>query len=342
MLECGQEIRAGCERAIPHQDLAKNMGVYTGRYLWRAGLGLFLFTAVFFGPGLPARAFQPVEQIQVRETAVLSPMWGPFIQQWSDYIGIVARNNGLDPDFIAAVIQETSNGDPAAVSRAGAVGLMGVLPASNEKGRPSPEELKNPALNLRWGVNILAKTVRQSGGDLYSALAAYNGGWAQANDSVSRHYAAKILDSYGRAIMVRNGLSPDMATQWTIAIELTKGNVPLEPLLVLGDQPAAALYTYGEHTIYNYVDETGRAYYVRGYVVPVSLVTPQDALADTAGSGNGSEVDIYLQSRLNQTGVKTTSTNPRLLQACLASLSRLRGLSSTRWFAPSDCPANNR
>ncbi len=321
----------------------RGMSNDTGRLYWRIGLSLLLFTAVFFGPYLPARASQPPEQSQIRETAVLSPVWGPLIQQWSDYIGVVAEANGLDPDFIAAVIQEASSGNPAAVSRAGAVGLMGVMPASDGKERrPSPAELKNPALNLRWGVGILSEVVQQSGGDLYSALAAYNSGWEQVDDGTSRHYAANVLDNYGRAIMVRNGLSPDIATQWTIAIELTKGNVPLEPLLVLGDQPASGLYTYGEHTIYNYVDESGRAYFVRGYVVPVSLVVPQEALSDTAGSGNGNEVDVYLQSRLSQTGVKVANSNPRLLQACLPSLTRLRGLSSTRWFAPSDCPASNR
>lgn len=321
----------------------RDMSNDTGKYYWRTGLGLLLFTAVFFSPHLPARASRLPEQSQIRETAVLSPMWGPLIQQWADYIGVVADASGLDPDFVAAVIQAESSGNPAAVSRNGAVGLMGVMPASDAREqRPSPAELKNPALNLRWGVGILSEVVQQSGGDLYSALAAYSGGWARVNDSESRYYAASVLDNYGRAIIVRNGLSPDIATQWTIAIELTRGNVPMEPLLVLGEQPVAGLYTYGEHTIYNHVDESGRAYYVRGYVVPVALVVPQEALADGAGSGNGNEVDVYLQSRLSQTGVKTANSNPRLLQACLPSLSRLRGLSSTRWFAPSDCPASNR
>ncbi len=256
---------------------------------------------------------------------------------------MVAEANGLDPDLIASVIQEESSGNPTAVTAAGAIGLMGVTASGGgQDGRPSSDDLKNPALNLRLGVNTLSETVQQSGGDLYSALAAYRGGWERVNDSASRHYAASVLDNYGRAIMARNGLSPDIATQWTIAIELTRGNVPMEPLLVLGEQPISGLYTYGEHTIYNYVDESGRAYYVRGYVVPVALVAPQEALSGGDGSGNGNAVDVYLQSRLSQTGVKTANSNPRLLQACLPSLSRLRGLSSTRWFAPSDCPASNR
>ncbi|HIP71673.1 MAG TPA: hypothetical protein EYH05_09790, partial [Anaerolineae bacterium] len=86
----------------------------TGKYYWRTGLGLLLFTAVFFSPHLPARASRLPEQSQIRETAVLSPMWGPLIQQWADYIGVVADASGLDPDFVAAVIQAESSGNPAA------------------------------------------------------------------------------------------------------------------------------------------------------------------------------------------------------------------------------------
>ena len=60
---------------------------------------------------------------------VLSPMWGGRIRRWSKQIEREATASGLDPDFIAAVVDSESNGDQYAISRAGAVGLMGVMPA---------------------------------------------------------------------------------------------------------------------------------------------------------------------------------------------------------------------
>lgn len=271
----------------------------------------------------------------VMEDPILSPMWKPLIQQWSSYINTMAESSGLDPDLIAAVINEESNGDPSVVSYAGAVGLMGVMPTGpGLEWRPSQNELKNPMVNLRWGVSILAEVVKHSGGDLYAALAAYSGGWGQVNSRVPRAYAASVLDKYGRAVLIRQGLSPDIAAQWTIAVELTKGNVPHDSLLVLGDQPLSGLHTYAEHLIFNYVDADGQAFYVRGYVVPVALVVPLDPETGAPTPGDVPPTDPALE---NADG-SPMQLNPRVLLACLPSLSRLRGHVSTRWFAPTDCP----
>ncbi len=275
------------------------------------------------------------------ETTLLSPMWGPTIRQWSTYIGILAETHGLDPDFIAAVVKEESNGRTDGVSLVGAVGLMGVMPQGpGLEWRPTSEELVNPSVNLRWGVAILAEVVRQAGGDLASALAAYSGGWDYAGSKVPQAYAASVLDNYAKAVLVRNDISPDIATQWTIAIEIDKGYVPNEPLLVLGEQPISGLYTYAEHKIYDYVDENGRSYYINGYVVPVALIVPTSPNSITFGRGD--EIDFQLQARLDQGSIKIDSSNPRIILACLPSLSRLRGIASTRWFAPSGCPSWHR
>ena len=276
------------------------------------------------------------------ETALLSPMWGPTIRQWSTYIGVLAKTHGLDPDFIAAVVKEESNGRLDGVSSVGAVGLMGVMPQGpGLEWRPTTEELLNPAVNLRWGVAILAEVVRQAGGDLAAALAAYSGGWGHVASSVPQAYAANVLDNYARAVLIRNGLPIDSATHWTIAVEIDKGYVPNEPLLVLGSQPVSGLYTYAKHRVYDYVDDFGRSYFIDGYVVPVALVVPADPDPNRLTFGRGDEVDLFLQARLSDT-VKIDTSNPRIILACLPSLSRLRGIASTRWFAPSGCPSWHR
>ncbi|MEM7333061.1 MAG: transglycosylase SLT domain-containing protein [Chloroflexota bacterium] len=273
------------------------------------------------------------------DSTVLSPIWNSSIQQWANDIQILSEFYGIHPDLIAAVIREESNGQPSGVSLLGAVGLMGVMPSGpGLEWRPSTEELLQPSINLRWGVQILADVVRQSGGDLGAALAAYNGGWAEVDQNVPQNYAAAVLDNYGRAIAARSGISPDIADQWTIAIELTRGNVTNESLLVLGDQPVSGIWKYGEHTIYDYIDQSGRAYHIRGYAVPVALVVPPDQLTGSGTFGDGTSVEAELEFRQGETNEKISNRNPRIILACLPSLNRLRGHVSTRWFAPTDCP----
>ncbi|HEX6386873.1 MAG TPA: transglycosylase SLT domain-containing protein [Anaerolineae bacterium] len=305
----------------------------------------FVLSAVAtIGPAKTAEAAESYASgKQAEPGTLLAPVWDPLVRQWAPQIVVLADAYGLDPDFIAAVIKAESNGITDGVSRAGAVGLMGVMPAGpGMEWRPSIEELKNPSTNLRWGVAILAEIIRQSGGDLYAALAAYSGGWEHANSRVPRKYAARVLDYYGRAVVGRNGQSPDIATQWTLAIELRKGHVPKESLLVLGDQPISGLHTYGEHTVYSYVDRSGQAYYVKGFAVPVALVVPPDPDPGSVSFGRGDALEPHLQARLGEVQVKIANSNPRVLIACLPSLSRLRGHVSTRWFAPSDCPSWHR
>jgi hypothetical protein len=275
--------------------------------------------------------------------SILSSIWDANIQQWAKQIGVLSDEYGLDPDFIAAVVKEESNGRYDGVSQVGAVGLMGVMPAGpGLEWRPSAEELALPTVNLRWGVAILSEIIRQSGGDLYSALAAYSGGWGYVDNRVPREYAANVLNNYGRAIAARNGISPDIASQWTIAIQMRRGHVTNDPLLILGNQPVSGLRTFGEHIIYDYVDQTGRAFYVKGYAVPVALVVPWGVDENDAHLVNGSTVELALQARLGETDLKIANHNPRVILACLPSLSRLRGHASTRWFAPSNCPSWHR
>ncbi|UCG23453.1 MAG: transglycosylase SLT domain-containing protein [Chloroflexota bacterium] len=269
----------------------------------------------------------------------LSPVWGSTIRQWSAQIEKEAQASGLDPDFIAAVINAESNGKEDVVSRMGAVGLMGVMPTGpGLEWRPSPETLKDPEINLSWGVAILSEIVKQSGGDVSAALAAYSGGWDQVDSRVPQEYAAQVLDYYARAIAVRSNVSPDIATQWTVATEIDRGHIPLERL-ILNEQPLSGLRTYGEHIIFQFSDGDGRAYYVKGFAVPLAVVVPLDTTQAMSGSDT---VATQLMARLGLAEAKISESNPDVIKACLPSLSRLRGRLATRWFAPSDCPSWHR
>lgn len=86
-----------------------------------------------------------------------------------------ARLAGLSPQIVLAVIQVESAFKADAVSSAGALGLMQVMPFWKEViGRPE-DDLLDPGLNLRYGCTILAHYLRLEDGDLTRALARYNG-----------------------------------------------------------------------------------------------------------------------------------------------------------------------
>lgn len=300
---------------------------------WRlpAALLALLAGALAFGHATPAAAAAPPP------APLLSPYWGPDIQRWAGPIHALSRAYGFHPDFIAAVIQQETDGERPGVSRRGSAGLMGLRPGAVWP--PSAEALLGPANDLRWGMAVLSYTVQQAGGDLYTALAAFNGGWQAVGSRSSSDYAAAVLDSFARALLVRAGLSPETATRWTVAVVIRAGNVPEESLLVLGHKPIGPLHTFAYHTAYAFADRAGHAYTIGGYVVPVGL---SELVVVESGRGRPDELEAPLRARLGEKDAGSAMGNPRVLLACLAQMERLRGRVTTRWFAPSGCPPAER
>ncbi len=86
-----------------------------------------------------------------------------------------ARLAGLAPELVLSVIQVESAFRAEAVSSAGAVGLMQIMPFwVRELGLPA-DDLQDPLRNLRYGCTILAHYLAVENGDLTRALARYNG-----------------------------------------------------------------------------------------------------------------------------------------------------------------------
>lgn len=81
----------------------------------------------------------------------------------------------LYPELVLAVIDVESNFNQFAISRAGAIGLMQVMPFwLDEIGHPD-DNLFNLKTNLRMGCTILRYYLNLEKGDLTQALARYNG-----------------------------------------------------------------------------------------------------------------------------------------------------------------------
>lgn len=86
-----------------------------------------------------------------------------------------AMQSQLPPELVLAVIDVESSFDRFAVSRAGAQGLMQVMPFwKNEIGRPA-DNLTDMRTNLSYGCRILEFYLKQEDGRLTTALARYNG-----------------------------------------------------------------------------------------------------------------------------------------------------------------------
>jgi len=93
-----------------------------------------------------------------------------------------AREDGLDPALVAALILQESSYDPDALSRAGARGLMQVMPATGRtiaraKGvRFKRAALHDPATSLDFGTHYLGLMSERYAGAVEKVLAAYNAG----------------------------------------------------------------------------------------------------------------------------------------------------------------------
>ncbi len=78
--------------------------------------------------------------------------------------------------LVRAVIRQESAFNPRAVSVVGAKGLMQLMPETAVKVGVAEKELFTPARNILAGVRLLATLLKYYGGDVVSALVAYNSG----------------------------------------------------------------------------------------------------------------------------------------------------------------------
>lgn len=87
-----------------------------------------------------------------------------------------AQRVGIDPQIIFALIEVESNFRADAVSHAGAIGLMQVMPFwTDVLSKGSSRELFEPRVNIRYGCLILRHYLDIEKGNLDRALGRYNG-----------------------------------------------------------------------------------------------------------------------------------------------------------------------
>jgi soluble lytic murein transglycosylase len=96
-----------------------------------------------------------------------------------------ARERGLDPYLVLALIRQESLFDATARSPAAALGLMQLLPSTATRvakqvgmPAPAPDNLFEPALNVMLGTQYLKDLLQRYSNNWFKAIAAYNAGEA--------------------------------------------------------------------------------------------------------------------------------------------------------------------
>ncbi len=97
-----------------------------------------------------------------------------YPSHFDQYINKAASKYNIPPAIIKSIIGVESNFNPDALSKAGAQGLMQLMPATAKQ-----LEVSNPwdpQQNIEGGTRYLRELLNQHGGNLTLALASYNAG----------------------------------------------------------------------------------------------------------------------------------------------------------------------
>jgi len=139
------------------------------------------------------RTAEPVQKEPVRTESTK--------REFQSIVHEKAAKYEMDPSLIHAVIKAESNGNPFAVSRKGAKGLMQLMPTTaNDLQVRDPFD---PEENIDGGTRYLKYLIEKFNGDLTLALAAYNAGpktveksGAVPQISETREYVRRVLSLY--------------------------------------------------------------------------------------------------------------------------------------------------
>ena len=106
----------------------------------------------------------------------------------------------VDPRLVAAVAQTESGGNQEAVSPAGAVGVMQLMPETAAGLGVNPYDKRQ---NIEGGAKYLRQMMDTFGGDVQKAVAAYNAGPQAVKEyngippyRETQYYVNKVLDIY--------------------------------------------------------------------------------------------------------------------------------------------------
>jgi len=149
--------------------------------------------AVAAPPALPTTTLEPARSAS-------SP---PTPAEMREMLARAGALHNIYPDLLASVVKAESNGNPRAVSRAGAEGLMQLMP-----GTASLMGVHNsfaPEENISGGTAYLDALLMRYHDDMKLAVAAYNAGPAAVDRyhgippyAETRAYVARVINEFNR------------------------------------------------------------------------------------------------------------------------------------------------
>ena len=135
---------------------------------------------------------------QTTKTSFSSPVPAYTREQLGNIVSNISAKYNVDEKLVTAVIRQESGFNPKAKSKAGAMGLMQLMPATARGlGVKDPY---NPVQNIEGGVKYLSNLLKKYNGNIVLALAAYNAG-SGAVDKYSGVPPYKETQSYVKSIL---------------------------------------------------------------------------------------------------------------------------------------------
>ena len=111
-----------------------------------------------------------------------------------------AQKYAVDPKLVSAVAEVESGGRQDAVSDAGAIGVMQLMPGTAAELGVNPYDMKS---NVEGGTKYLSELLGTFGGDVRKAVAAYNAGASAVKAyggvppyAETQDYVNRVLDIY--------------------------------------------------------------------------------------------------------------------------------------------------
>jgi soluble lytic murein transglycosylase-like protein len=169
-------------------------------------------------PKAPAPVEAPAPVADLRSDIKLSPA------DLNEMLAKAGHEHNVDMDLLASVVKAESNGNARAVSRAGAQGLMQLMPATAADLGVS--DSFKPEQNVRGGSTYLDALLTRYHDNLALALAAYNAGPAAVDKyngippyRETKLYVARVIHEFNRRVKAR-----EAQTRRVVAQSAPQGN----------------------------------------------------------------------------------------------------------------------